>query len=106
LKKTDNKSASLRATTIAALSCATFACAPVGPEFVRPDVELSPDWLEAEQQRFDLGPAELVEWWRILDDPVLDRLIATAYEQNNSLRIAGLRVLEAQARLGIATGSK
>ncbi len=106
LKKTDHKTASLRAAAIAALSCATFACAPVGPDFVRPDVELSPDWLEAEQQRFDLGPAELVEWWRILDDPVLDRLIAIAYEQNNTLKIAGLRVLESQARLGIATGSK
>jgi len=106
LKKTDHKAASLRAAAIAALSCATFACAPVGPEFVRPDVVLSPDWLEAEQQRFDLGPAELVEWWRVLNDPILDRLIVIAYEQNNSLRIAGLRVLESRARLNIATGSK
>lgn len=106
LKKTDDKSASFRVSAVAVLSCATFACAPVGPEFVRPDVALSPDWLEAEQQRFDLGPAELVEWWRVLNDPILDRLIVIAYEQNNSLRIAGLRVLESRARLNIATSSK
>ena len=106
LKKTDREFSSLRATAIAALSCAAIGCAPVGPDFVRPDVELSPDWLEAEQEQFNIGPAQLVEWWRVLDDPVLDRLIATAYEQNNSLQIAGLRVLAAQAQLGIATGSK
>ena len=106
LKKTDSHSTSLRAAAIAALSCAALGCAPVGPDFVRPDVELSPDWLEAEQQQFDIGPTELVEWWRVLEDPVLDRLIAMAYAQNNSLQIAGLRVLQAQAQLGIATGAK
>lgn len=106
LKKTEHKSVALRATTFVVLLCTTLGCTPVGPDFVRPDVPLSPDWLEAEQQQFDIGPAELVEWWRILGDPVLDRLIEIAYKQNYSLQIAGLRVLEAQARLGIATGSK
>ena len=88
------------------MALASFGCAPVGPDFVRPDVPLNPDWLEAERQQFVPGPAELAEWWRVLNDPVLDQLIATAYKQNNSLRIAGLRVLEARANLGIATGSK
>jgi len=106
LNKTDSNPASPRTTVIVLLSCATIGCAPVGPDFVRPEVELSPDWLESEQQRFDTKPAELIEWWRVLNDPVLDHLIEIAYEQNNSLKIAGLRVLQAQAQLGIATGSK
>ena len=106
MKKTEKGPLSYRATAIAILACTSFGCAPVGPDFVRPDVPLGPEWLEAEQEQFDVGPTELIEWWRVLEDPVLDRLIETAYQQNNSLQIAGLRVLEAQARLGIATGSK
>ncbi len=106
LKTPDSTLASIRSATVAVLLSATVGCAPVGPDFVRPEVQLSPEWLEAEQQQFDQEAAELLDWWKILNDPVLDRLIDKAYEQNNSLRIAGLRVLEAQARLGIATGSK
>ena len=43
-------------------------------------------------------------WWRVFDDPVLDQLIARAYRENLSLKIAGVRVLEARAQLGIAAG--
>ena len=81
-------------------------CTTVGPEYVRPETAVNPDWLEAEQKQFDTSPAELADWWQKLDDPVLDELIATAVRQNNGIRIAGLRVLEAQANLNIATGNR
>ncbi len=97
---------SLRVVGSAVLAIAALACAPVGPEFVRPDVSLNPEWLEAEREQFEPTADELAEWWRVLQDPVLDRLIATAHENNNSLKIAGLRVLEAQSFLNIATGSR
>mgnify|MGYP001826385629 CR=1 FL=1 len=90
----------------AALLAATSACAPVGPDFVRPDVPVQPEWLGAELAQFDTGEPELVDWWRQLEDPVLDQLIALAYERNNSLKIAGLRVIEAQAALNIAIGNQ
>jgi NodT family efflux transporter outer membrane factor (OMF) lipoprotein len=80
------------------------ACTPVGPDFVRPDVVTNPAWLEAEQEAFRTDPPELAEWWRQLNDPVLDELITRALDQNNNLKIAGLRVLEAQAGLNIARG--
>lgn len=82
------------------------ACAPVGPDFVRPEAPANPAWLDAELEQFDTDAAELAEWWRTLEDPVLDELIATARRENNNLRIAGLRVLESQARLNIAVGNK
>jgi len=81
-------------------------CASVGPDYVRPEVPVNPDWLQSELQQFETSPAELAEWWRVLDDPVLNDLIATAIERNNGIRIAGLRVLEAQANLNIATGNR
>ena len=82
------------------------ACAPVGPDFVRPEVPANPAWLDAELEAFETDGAQLADWWRTLQDPVLDELIATAKRENNSLEIAGLRVLEAQARLNIAVGNK
>lgn len=91
---------------VAALALVLAACAPVGPDFVRPDVPLNPSWLDEELEAYESDAADLTEWWRTLDDPVLDKLIETAYEQNNAIKIAGLRVLEAQARLGIATGNR
>ena len=82
------------------------ACAPVGPDFVRPEVPVNPAWLDAELEQFDTDAAELAEWWRALNDPVLDEFIATARRENNNLKIAGLRVLESQARLNIAIGNQ
>jgi len=81
-------------------------CTSVGPEYVRPEVAVNPDWLATEQEQFDTSPAELAQWWQKLNDPILDELIATAVLQNNGIRIAGLRVLEAQANLNIATGNR
>jgi multidrug efflux system outer membrane protein len=81
-------------------------CSSVGPEYERPEVAVNPDWLEAELEQFDTSPAELAQWWQTLNDPVLNELITTAMQQNNGIKIAGLRVLEAQANLGIATGNR
>lgn len=81
-------------------------CSAVGPEYERPEVAVNPGWLEAESKEFETSPAELARWWETLDDPILNDLIATAIEQNNGLKIAGLRVLEAQAQLGIAEGNR
>jgi len=89
-----------------ALAALLSACAPVGPDFVRPEAPVNPTWLDAELEEFETDAAELAEWWRALGDPVLDELIATARIENNNLKIAGLRVMESQARLNIAVGNQ
>jgi len=81
-------------------------CAPVGPDFVRPDPQTSPAWLDAELDQFVTESPDLADWWKVLDDPVLDNLIEVAHSQNNGLQIAGLRVIEAQANLQIVTGNQ
>ena len=43
-------------------------------------------------------------WWRVFNDPALDQLIERAYKQNLPLQISGLRIIEARAQLGIASG--
>jgi NodT family efflux transporter outer membrane factor (OMF) lipoprotein len=88
------------------LTALASGCAPVGPDFVRPEVPANPAWLEAELELYDTNAPELAEWWKQLNDPILDRLIEAALERNNNLMIAGLRVIEAQAALNIARGNQ
>ncbi len=95
-----------RRVVIGVLAGLLVACAPVGPEFVRPDATVAPQWLLADQQEFKTEPEELIEWWRIFGDADLIDLIEHAHRNNNNLKIAGLRVLEARAALGIAVGNQ
>ena len=81
-------------------------CVKVGPDFVKPEAKTMPQWLEAEgYQQVTTKADDYRDWWRSFNDPVLDKLIQTAYQQNLSLRIAGVRVLAARAQLGVAVGS-
>jgi NodT family efflux transporter outer membrane factor (OMF) lipoprotein len=82
---------------------ATGACTQVGPDYQEPDLAIAESW-DTQGARTD--PAEIVEWWTVFKDPVLNQLIEIAYQQNYNLQVAGLRVLEARAQLGIAVGSR
>ena len=79
------------------------ACA-VGPEYERPVADLPETWSQPSQAGLGYETQALENWWAVFEDPVLDALVETAVRNNNTLEIAGLRVLEAQAQLGIATG--
>ncbi len=50
-------------------------------------------------------PSELTPWWTRFNDPALTGLVDEALRQNASVRIAGLRILESQAQLGIVGSS-
>jgi NodT family efflux transporter outer membrane factor (OMF) lipoprotein len=80
------------------------ACTTVGPDFERPDTTVADDWLEAEDARVDAENVEYSDWWEVFQDPVLSQLIDLSYKQNLGLQVAGLRILEARAQLGFATG--
>jgi NodT family efflux transporter outer membrane factor (OMF) lipoprotein len=80
-------------------------CAKVGPDYVRPEVTVSSNWLEVEDRRIKTEPTEYRSWWETFNDPVLNRIIDRAYHENLSLKIAGVRVLAARAQLGITVGN-
>ena len=84
----------------------TVGCVKVGPDFVRPTADIQDNWLEADSARIRTGPADYRMWWTAFRDPVLDNLVQAAYSQNIPLRVAGTRVFEARARLGIAIGEQ
>ena len=80
-------------------------CIKVGPDFQKPEASVSPNWLEAgEYKQVSTKAEDYRDWWRAFNDPVLDKLIQTAYQENLPLRIAGVRVLAARAQLGVAVG--
>jgi NodT family efflux transporter outer membrane factor (OMF) lipoprotein len=84
---------------------ALAGCTTVGPDFVAPRAPVPPQWQEPDPAMFALQPPERIRWWQAFDDPALGRLIEIAYRNNYSLKVAGVRVLEARAQLGIAVGS-
>ena len=43
-------------------------------------------------------------WWRVFNDPTLDRLVDEAYRNNLSLQAAAAHILAAQAQLYVAIG--
>ena len=91
-----------------AIACAMLftGCTQVGPDFIRPEPQIMPQWLEADEAQVRTSPADYRMWWTAFRDPVLDNLVQIAYAQNIPLRVAGARVFEARARLGIAIGEQ
>ena len=81
------------------------SCASLGPDFETPTADMSDEWIDADEPVLKSDPNNFENWWKVFDDPILDSLIASAYKQNLSLQVAGLRVLEARAQLGIAVGN-
>jgi len=88
----------------AALAMLVLGCAMVGPDYVRPPVQVEQTWLDTGDKRVQTAAAEYKDWWQAFKDPALNQLIDTAYRENLTLRIAGVRVLGARAQLGIVTG--
>jgi NodT family efflux transporter outer membrane factor (OMF) lipoprotein len=76
----------------------------VGPDYVRPEVKVSDNWTRQDDPRVSTQTAVDSRWWTAFNDSALDQLIQLSYRQNLPLQIAGLRILEARARLGIAIG--
>ena len=86
------------------LTMALAGCTTVGPDFVLPKAPVQAQWQEADSAVVTQKPAEQIRWWDVFHDPVLSGLIEIAYRNNYNLKIAGLRVLQARAQLGIAVG--
>lgn len=84
----------------------TVGCVKVGPDFIRPTADIRNNWLEEDSRLIQTASDGDRLWWTVFKDPVLDMLVQTAFTQNIPLRVAGARVFEARARLGIAIGEQ
>jgi NodT family efflux transporter outer membrane factor (OMF) lipoprotein len=86
------------------VSIVISGCTMVGPDYVKPDAPEPEKWMASNEPEIKSQEADFSEWWTVFNDPVLDDLIQAAYQQNLPLQIAGLRIYEARAQLGIAFG--
>jgi NodT family efflux transporter outer membrane factor (OMF) lipoprotein len=77
----------------------------VGPNYCRPPAPVAEQWIETGSPNLQSRHLQYADWWRVFKDPTLNSLIATAYQQNLNLRIAGTRVLQARAQQAIAAGN-
>lgn len=78
----------------------------VGPNYFKPGAPVAAEWIDFNDPAV-ISKSNAVNdaaWWESLNDPVLNRLVSQAHQQNLSLRAAGMRVLEAQAQRAIAAG--
>jgi NodT family efflux transporter outer membrane factor (OMF) lipoprotein len=88
------------------LATALAACTTVGPEFAKPETQASAQWSAADEALLDKAKAVDGAWWRSFNDPILNQLIEMAWQQNLSLRAAGLRIAESRAQLALAVGQQ
>jgi NodT family efflux transporter outer membrane factor (OMF) lipoprotein len=84
---------------------AMTGCMMVGPDYKRPGAPVAEGWVTRDGSGIGQPAEPIGPWWDSFNDPALSELIAEAYQGNPSLQAAGVRVLEAQARRGIAIGT-
>jgi NodT family efflux transporter outer membrane factor (OMF) lipoprotein len=77
----------------------------VGPNYKTPQSSVAPAYLPA--PGVAEGPLNAADayWWKIFQDPVLDGLVESAYQNNLTLQLAGARVLQARAQLNQSIGN-
>jgi multidrug efflux system outer membrane protein len=76
----------------------------VGPNYKKPSVNVPGTYrglAPEETGKSDSASLGDQKWWEVFQDEKLQSLIRTALQQNYDVRIAGARILQAQAQLGI-----
>lgn len=77
----------------------------LGPDYCPPAAAIADNWIDSDDPQILEKPPEYADWWSVFEDPVLDHLIETAYDQNLSVREAGWRVMQARAQRAIVAGT-
>lgn len=87
------------------LAITLLAGCAVGPDYVRPTLDLPAHWSRDKSKQPQQTPARLAQWWRRLDDALLNQLIEEAVRGNLDVAAAKARIHEARALLRQATGA-
>jgi multidrug efflux system outer membrane protein len=94
--------ATIRVTTVAIglVALMSLAGCAVGPRYHQPPAPVPPQFKESAAtpaQASATAPIAYSDWWRVFDDPVLDRLEQEAVAANQDIRVAVSRVDQAEA---------
>lgn len=86
------------------LTATALAGCVVGPDYSRPLLSLPASWGNAKQAK-PSQPPELAEWWRRLNDPLLNELIEDAVAGNLDVAASKAKIREARASYRQAVGT-
>jgi NodT family efflux transporter outer membrane factor (OMF) lipoprotein len=93
-----------KALTLSMMAAALAACTTVGPDYhvpkeavVQRDAAKAP-FMGAAEKPFKSDPLP-ADWWRLYQDPVLDKLVAKAFSANADLRVAAANLQRSHAVL-------
>jgi NodT family efflux transporter outer membrane factor (OMF) lipoprotein len=84
---------------------AVLAGCAVGPDYRPPQTATPDEWhalAAGTPAASTADPAALADWWKTLDDPILNQLIEQSLARNKTAKQAYASVVEARARRGIA----
>ena len=96
-----------RVAPLALIAAAALAGCRVGPHYHAPATPASaaPAFIETDARFANTAPTD-PRWWRLFNDPVLDRLIADAFAHNTDLRVAYANVARARGALREVRGQR
>jgi multidrug efflux system outer membrane protein len=90
---------------LAMMAAFLLAACTVGPDYRRPALDVPPTFRGPPDGANGSSFADS-DWWTVLEDPVLQRLIKDALANNYNLRIAANHVLQAREQLGITRANQ
>lgn len=91
----------IRMTVLGSILPLLAACVTVGPDYQKPNVMMPAGW----NSKADKRSAQLGHWWKNLNDPVLDQLIADGIAGSPDVATAKAKVRQARANFISAGGA-
>jgi multidrug efflux system outer membrane protein len=88
---------------LALAACLLAGCLPKVPETVKPAPDMPAAW---QALPADGRTVTVADWWRVYDDPVLERLVEEALAQSADIAAAVARVDEARALVAITEADR
>jgi NodT family efflux transporter outer membrane factor (OMF) lipoprotein len=83
----------------------------VGPNYSPQPAAVSTEWIDYQSsttkpsKQSESDNSQIVHWWTVFNDPVLNSLLHDAYSQDLTLRVAGERIMQSRAEHDIAVGN-
>jgi multidrug efflux system outer membrane protein len=99
----------MRRLTLLSFLCTLLVGCTVGPNYQRPKANIPATYrgqVSPPPSKTSTASLGNEKWWTVFHDPVLQRLIRTALQQNYDVRIAASRLLQAQAQLRLTRSNQ
>ena len=85
---------------------ALAGCAAVGPDYAKTAPKAPDTWSSAPASNIVASTPDIAEWWRQLNDPLLDSLIQQGLANSPDIHAAQAKLKESRARRDLASGNR